>query len=101
MAAATAALAFPYLIAFNLPPSATLFNQTAAFVGWGMFSLVCATSLNRSRLSSAIGLPAFIAALALLLFAALGAQVTAALPAPLAWSSREPFWLPRWRSSSR
>ncbi len=34
------AAAMPVLLAYNLPPSATLFNQAAAFVGWAAFALV-------------------------------------------------------------
>ena len=32
---ASLAIALPTLIAFNLAPSATFFNQAAAFTGWG------------------------------------------------------------------
>ena len=33
---AVLAVALPSLIAYNVPPSATFFNQAAAFVGWGV-----------------------------------------------------------------
>ena len=36
------AVALPTLIAFNVAPSATFFNQAAAFVGWGGFLIVLA-----------------------------------------------------------
>jgi len=38
--AAILAIATPTLLAFNLPPSSTFFNQAAAFVGWGAFIAV-------------------------------------------------------------
>src|SRR5512132_434624 len=47
-ACAVVAVALPTLVAFNVAPSATFFNQAAAFVGWGAFLLVLATSLPPS-----------------------------------------------------
>ena len=46
-AAACVAVALPTLIAFNVAPSATFFNQAAAFVGWGGFLLVLAVAAPR------------------------------------------------------
>ena len=42
------AVALPTLIAFNVAPSATFFNQAAALVGWGGFLIVLATCLPGS-----------------------------------------------------
>ena len=39
------AVAVPTLIAFNVPPSATFFNQAASFVGWGLARTVVAATL--------------------------------------------------------
>ena len=69
---ATLAMAVPALVAFNLPPSATFFNQAAALVGWGGFlSVVAAGAHLRSR-PRGPGLAALFAAFALLLAASLG-----------------------------
>src|SRR4051794_34236890 len=47
-AAASFAIALPALIAYNLPPSATFFNQVAALLGWGAFLLLLAIELAPS-----------------------------------------------------
>jgi O-antigen ligase len=80
----------PALLAFNLPPSATFFNQAAALVGWGGFLLVVADALpgrarDRSRVGDS-GLLAVLAALALLLAASLASPLWAGLPWSLALS---------------
>mgnify|MGYP003379671120 CR=1 FL=1 len=47
---ALVAAGMPALLAYNLPPSATLFNQATAFVGWAAFALIAATgSTHTSR----------------------------------------------------
>ena len=46
---ASAALAMPMLLAFNLPPSSTFLNQAAALIGWGGWLTLLAASLLRSR----------------------------------------------------
>ena len=81
------ACALPALIAYNLPPSATFFNQAAAFIGWGAFMLVLAAGLSPRAWPHTRGLAALLAALALLLLAAFAAPFWAALPSALAWSS--------------
>ena len=85
-ACAALALATPALLAFNLPPSATFFNQAAALVGWGGLSLVLAVDapLRLPRKSS--GLTGLLGALTLLLAASLASPLWAGLPWPLALS---------------
>ena len=85
-ACAALALATPALLAFNLPPSATFFNQAAALVGWGGLSLVLAVDapLRLPRKSS--GLTGLLGALTLLLAASLASPLWAGLPWALALS---------------
>ena len=45
IAAAGVALALPVSIAYNLPPSATFFNQATAFIAWGCFTWVLALEI--------------------------------------------------------
>lgn len=76
----------PALLAFNLPPSATFFNQAAALVGWGGYLIVVAAGApRRSRLGTS-GLTALLAALALLLASSLASPLWASLPWALALS---------------
>jgi O-antigen ligase len=77
---ASLAIAFPTLIAFNVPPSATFFNQAASFVGWGGFLLVLGTSLPRHALPRSPGATALLAAMALLLASALAASLWRSVP---------------------
>jgi O-antigen ligase len=81
------AIALPTLIAFNVPPSATFFNQAAALVGWGAWLAWLTTSIAPQRTGPGPGLLALHAAFGLLLLAALSAPFWAALPIPLALSS--------------
>ena len=81
------AIAFPTLIAFNLAPSATFFNQAAAFVGWGGFLLVLGAGLAQSARPRSRGSLAMLASIAILVLAALGASVFAGAPWSLSLSS--------------
>ena len=63
---ASLAVAFPTLIAFNLAPSATFFNQAAAFIGWGGFLLVLGAGLAQSARPRSRGSLALLAAIAIL-----------------------------------
>src|SRR4051812_40187737 len=84
---ACVAIAGPTLIAFNVPPSATFFNQAATLVGWGCWlSWVAATS-ERSALARSTGLVLLQTTFALLMLAATVAPMWASLPRPLALSS--------------
>ena len=83
---AIAAVALPMLIAWNVSPSATFFNQAAAFVGWGAFALVVAAGLPRSVMPSSRGTLALLAALAIALVSALAAM-TFGVPSTLALSN--------------
>jgi len=68
--AACVAVAFPTLLAFNLPPSATFLNQAAAFMGWGVWALLLASSGIGPGSPWRGGLGSLLAALALLALAA-------------------------------
>lgn len=46
---AVVAIAIPTLIAFNMPPSSTLLNQAASFVGWGSFLVALTANSRGSR----------------------------------------------------
>ena len=77
---AALAMTAPALLAFNLPPSATFFNQAAALVGWGGLLAVVADRVPVRAQPGGAGLNALLAALALLLAAALAAPLWAGLP---------------------
>ncbi len=87
IALACLAVAFPPLIAFNLSPSATFFNQAAAFVGWGGFLLVLGTGLGPQARPRSPGSTALLGAIAILILAALGASLWQGAPWPLSLSS--------------
>ena len=88
LALALAAVALPTLIAYNLPPSATFFNQAAAFIGWGAWVVLLAGAPGVTLAGPwRGGLRALLAAFALLALAALAAPLWAALPWTLALSS--------------
>ena len=80
--ATAVAAALPPLLAYNLTPSATLFNQLLALGGWGLCLLVW-PPLGRPGRSAGTAL----AALALILLAALAAVPLHGLPLSLALSS--------------
>ena len=84
---ATLAIAFPTVIAYNVAPSATFFNQAAAFVGWGGFLMVMGSSLPARVAPHSGGTRALLASMAILVIAALAASVVAAVPWPLSLSS--------------
>ena len=84
---ASLAIAFPTLIAFNLAPSATFFNQAAAFVGWGGFTLVLGAGLAPTARPRSRGSLALLASIAILIVAALGASLFAGAPWSLSLSS--------------
>lgn len=85
-ACAALAMVAPALLAFNLPPSATFFNQAAALVGWGGFLIVIADgALLWSRPGSG-GLVALLTALAFLLVASLASPLWSGLPWSLSLS---------------
>ena len=86
LATALVAVTLPTLIAFNLAPSATFFNQAAAFVGWGAFCLVLATMQRRSALPRSRASFALLLAVALVALSALASPLFA-VPSTLALSS--------------
>jgi len=85
--AACAAVAAPTLIAFNVPPSATFFNQAAAFIGWGGYLILLATCLPARIGPYSREAGALLVALALLACSALAASVFASVPWSLSLSS--------------
>ena len=101
------AIALPALLAYNLPPSATFFNQAIALFGWGLWLLVLATALvakvgpgslpvtasasvtgpRQTPVPASAGLWGLLAALALLLFAALASPLWTSQPWALSLSA--------------
>jgi O-antigen ligase len=79
----------PTLLAFNVPPSATLLNQVAALVGWGGVLLLASLTVNVYALPRRGAAPsrAAIASLLIVALSALAAAVTTGAPWPLALSS--------------
>ncbi|MDQ6679918.1 MAG: Wzy polymerase domain-containing protein [Pseudomonadota bacterium] len=86
-ATACAAIAFPSLIAFNVAPSATFFNQAAAFVGWGGFLLVAGLWVPKQAWPRSSGASSLLAAMAILFLAALAASPLVNVPWSLSLSS--------------
>lgn len=83
---ATAAVAVPTALAYNVSPSATFFNQALSLVGWGVWLSVLGGSAAVVSGASA-GLRSLQAAWALLLAAALASPLWAGLPWALSLSS--------------
>ncbi|MBT9503180.1 MAG: O-antigen ligase C-terminal domain-containing protein [Burkholderiaceae bacterium] len=81
--AALVACCLASLIAYNQPPSATLFNQVAALLTWGGFSIVLLLGQPALRVEVKPALPA-LAALMLLLLAACASMLWSGLPPSLA-----------------
>ena len=81
------AVAWPTLIAFNVAPSATFFNQAAAFIGWGGFLLILAVGLQQRAWPRSPEALALLGSMAVLLVAALGASLRAVAPWTLSLSS--------------
>ncbi len=77
---ACAAVALPTLIAFNVPPSATFFNQAAAYVGWGGFLLVLGASMPSDAWSHVSRAATLLAAMALLLVLAFAGSLWRSVP---------------------
>jgi len=84
---AVLAVALPTLIAFNVAPSATFFNQAAALVGWGGFLIVLATCLPGSAWPRSRGALAMLAAMTLIAVSALLASVLGDVPSTLSLSA--------------
>jgi O-antigen ligase len=88
-ALAMLALTLPTLLAYNVAPSSTLFNQAAALIGWGSLAVALGLQLlapTRQRLPGA-GQIALLAALAVSLVMSCVASRQVALPASLAFSN--------------
>ncbi|MEO8079434.1 MAG: Wzy polymerase domain-containing protein, partial [Caldimonas sp.] len=85
--AAFAAVVLPTLVAYNIPPSATFFNQAAAFVGWGGFLLCLGALLSRDAWPRSSASLAVLAAFALLVVLALASTLFDASPWSLTLST--------------
>ncbi len=85
--AACAAIAVPTLIAPNLPPTATFFNQALALLGWGALLALIATTLSARRGPWPTGLKALAVAMLLLLVTTLVSPWWTSLPGSLALST--------------
>ena len=77
-ALAVLAVALPTLIAFNVPPSATFFNQAAALIGWGGSCWLLIAAARTRGLSGGRGLHALHRCLRLLVVAACASPLWAA-----------------------
>lgn len=79
----------PTMLAFNVPPSSTFFNQAAAVAGWGLALLFWSwrgsTPMPPTLPSS--GLVALLVALAVILLSAAGSTIFGTLPSSIALSS--------------
>lgn len=85
---ALVAVAVPTFIAYNLPPSATFFNQDVAFFGWGAWVALLAAAPGVSLRVALRGAPRLLLAVfGVLAAAAAVAPFSAALPWTLALSS--------------
>ncbi|MEO8312568.1 MAG: Wzy polymerase domain-containing protein [Caldimonas sp.] len=84
---ASLAVATPTLIAFNVPPSATFFNQAAALVGWGGFMIVLGACVPRSAWPRSPAALALLAAMTLIAISALSASIFDAVPSTLSLSA--------------
>ena len=87
VATAIVAVAVPTLVAFNVAPSATFFNQAAAFVGWGGFLLILGASMRTPTWPQARGALALLAAMTLVFLASLAASLFASVPWSLSLSA--------------
>lgn len=79
-ALACLAVALPMLIAFNVPPSATLFNQVAAHVGWGALLVAIGAAIPSSVRPRASEALALLAAFGVLVAACLASSLWASAP---------------------
>ncbi|MBW8828837.1 MAG: O-antigen ligase C-terminal domain-containing protein [Burkholderiales bacterium] len=86
-ASALFAVVVPTLLAFNLPPSATFFNQAAALIGWGVFILMLGTQAVSPTLVIRRKMAWMLAPLAALALAAVVSNRSTGLPAALAASA--------------
>jgi Virulence factor membrane-bound polymerase, C-terminal/O-Antigen ligase/Protein glycosylation ligase len=87
LALAGSSMSFPMLLAFNMPPSATFFNQGLALFGWGGWMLHLVSATPGKSLSSLQGTKWILIALALLIFAALLATLRSPFPWALSLSN--------------
>jgi len=87
IALAVCAIVVPTLIAANLPPSSTFFNQAAAVIGWGGLLVAAAPFCRLDVKRSDAGAWTLLAAVAILIMAALGSATFNGLPWSLALSN--------------
>lgn len=82
-----AAICIPTLIAFNLPPSATFFNQIASLIGWGSFLVTMTALIPGLNVSLHRGPFALLAPLAVIGAAAVLSFFKCGLPLSIALSA--------------
>lgn len=85
-AGATLALVLPTALAYNVPPSATVLNQAAAWLGWGLVVLLMVPAAAQAQAGSSGPLRGLLGVLAVLVAATGVSSVVHALPAALAVS---------------
>ena len=85
--AACGAIGLPVLLAYNLPPSATFFNQALALLAWGAWLVVLAGAILGRAASMSSGQRALTAALVSLLLAALASPLWTEQPWALSLSA--------------
>jgi hypothetical protein len=87
-ALALGAIATPALLAFNVSPSSTFFNQAAALIGWGLMAAWMAAGFRVSARGEPLraGWPV-LSALLLMMLCALASWIWGSLPASLSWSA--------------
>jgi O-antigen ligase len=81
------AVAVPFLLAYNLPPSSTYFNQMAAIVGWGGWAMYASSFGPRKVWQWRHRLHPALAFLALLVVGSICSSLLWKLPLPLALSN--------------
>lgn len=84
---ALVAVVFPVLLAFNLPPSATFFNQAIAVIAWSLLFAALSVTAEGRRTRMRGGLAALVVALVVVGLATVASLGWASLPLPLGMSA--------------
>jgi hypothetical protein len=80
-------VALPVLIGFNLPPSATFFNQAAAWAAWGAFAAYALRYVRRTLVQAAVLAACQWVPMLIVAVAAVGSWALGSLPFGLTWAS--------------
>ncbi len=81
------AVVAPTLVAYNVAPSATFFNQAAAFIGWGLFCIVVALAVPERLWPRSAATRALLGSLTLLVACAVAASLFERAPWSLSLSA--------------